>query len=163
MRQDDAVYSHPSVDSWIPRRERSARRCSTWGSTPEHWARGGGWEEGGVAVYRDKCGTLRIYEQCQAVLIIMTHQTNSNINFHFPLQSVKKKEQKKLLTTEVPLKRRLCSCLTNVIFLNMFYFVLVGNRWMCILPGQNPRRDVVLKEIKPNAYNKYLSRTAGVI
>jgi hypothetical protein len=29
--------------------------------------------------------------------------------------------------------------------------------------GQNPRRHIVLVEIQPNAYNKYLSQTAGVI
>jgi hypothetical protein len=29
--------------------------------------------------------------------------------------------------------------------------------------GQNPRRPVVLIEFEPNAYNNYLSPTAGVI
>ncbi len=29
--------------------------------------------------------------------------------------------------------------------------------------GQNPRQHVVLIEIQPNAYNNYLSETAGVI
>jgi hypothetical protein len=32
-----------------------------------------------------------------------------------------------------------------------------------VFARQNPRRHVVLKEIQPNAYNKNLSKTAGVI
>jgi hypothetical protein len=47
---------------------------------------------------------------------------------------------------------------------------LVGCPLMNIFPvecvqytGQNPRQHVVLVEIQPNAYNKYLSQMAGVI
>ncbi len=59
-----------------------------------------------------------------------------------------------------------CSLLeesTDSVITNIFFRRRLVMYMLNVDTGQNPRRHVILIEIQPNAYNKYLSPTAGII